>query len=131
MLATKSIPIATHGLLVVSILLAACSGPQQETVALEIRPLEESKAHKIIASVLNDRGYEATGGGEIELSTGIVFECDFKVDGHKMVVEYLTDQDRTSLGTLPPMAPGSRLHVVPAKVVPSTRQNRESPCTST
>lgn len=107
--------------------LGSCSGAQQQNAALETRPLEEPKAIDIIGAVLKERGYTAMAGSKIELSTKAVFECDFRVNDTRMVIEYLTAQDSTNIGAIPPMAPGSRLHVVPAKTVPDDPSEQGEP----
>lgn len=108
-------------------LAAGCGGPQQETAKLETRPLEEAKASDIIAAVLTERGYVASRDVKIELSTKMVFDCDFRVDGQTIALEYVTRQDRTTMGVIPPPAPGSRLHVLPAKVVPDDPSTQGEP----
>jgi len=95
----------------------ACGGRQKQSADLETRPLEESKALEIISNMLTERGYITARDVEIELSTKTRFKIDFQVNGHKMAIEYLTRQDRTTIGDIPPAAVESRLHVLPAKVV--------------
>ncbi len=94
-----------------------CGGQQKQSADLETRPLEESKALEIISNMLTERGYLTTRDVEIELSTKARFKIDFRVNGHKMAIEYLTRQDRTTIGDIPPAAVESRLHVLPAKAV--------------
>lgn len=108
-------------------LVAGCGGPQQETAKLETRPLEEAKASDIITAVLTERGYVASRDVKIELSTKVVFDCDFKVNDQKIALEYVTRQDLTTMGAIPPPAPGSRLHVLPAKVVPDDPSTQGEP----
>ncbi len=95
---------------------AGCGGPQQGPAVLDTRPLEETKALEIIESMLTKRGYIASKGEKVELATKSVFPCDYRINGHKIAIEYLTAQDRTTIGNIPPAAQGSRLHVLPAKV---------------
>jgi hypothetical protein len=103
-------------LIVAAALVIGCGGPQ-EVKHLETRPLEESKALEIIAEVVADRGFTVQQEVMIEISTKSRFPCDFRVTDHKIAIEYLTEKDRKTIGHIPPAASGSRLHVLPAKVV--------------
>ncbi len=103
--------------LICALVTLACGGQQKQSSNLETRPLEESKALEIISNMLTERGYITAMDMEIELSTKTRFKVDFRVNGHKMAIEYLTRQDRTTIGDIPPAAVESRLHVLPAKAV--------------
>jgi hypothetical protein len=113
---TKAILATISAQVVTAAVFLGCGAPQ-EVKQLETRPLEEQKALEIIGEVLAERGYKATQGAAIELSTTTRFTCDFRVVGHKMAIEYLTDKDRKVIGHIPPAASGSRLHVLPARAV--------------
>jgi len=113
----KSGSVSAAGALIIATILAAGCGGKQEVKHLETRPLEESKALEIISEVVADRGYTLQQGVMIELSTKSRFPCDFRVTDHKIAIEYLTEKDRKTIGHIPPAASGSRLHVLPAKVV--------------
>lgn len=99
------------------VMLPSCGGRQQEQSNLDIRPLEESKAFKIIEEVLAERGYLHKKHADVGLRTGTHFKCDFKIRDHNIAIEYLTNQDRQTVGNIPPAAPGSRLHVLSASLL--------------
>jgi len=119
--------LATAGALIVAAVTTCGCGGAQEVKQLETRPLEESKALEIIAEVVADRGYKVEQGTMIELSTNSRFPCDFRVIGQKIAIEYLTDKDRKTIGHIPPAAQGSRLHVLPARVVSDDPNSQGEP----
>lgn len=103
--------------ILIAILFTNCGGDQKQQAALETRPLEETKAHEIIKSVLHNRGYSAQRDVPIKLATNTQFNVDFSIKGHAIVIEYLTEQDNIKTGQLPPKAESSRLHVLPGRLV--------------
>lgn len=94
------------------VMLPSCGGRQQEPANLDIRPLEETKAFEIIEEILAERGYLHTKDVDLGLRTGTQFKCDYKIQDHSIAIEYFTDQDRQTIGDIPPAAEGSRLHVL-------------------
>jgi len=96
-----------------------CGGGQQGAASIETRPLEESRALEIVARVVTGRGFQVTGPTKVDLGGEVWLECDLGVAGERMVIEYLTEQDRRRSGDIPPPAPGSKLHVIPARFEPS------------
>ena len=99
------------------VMLPSCGGRQQEPVNLDIRPLEETKAFKIIEEILAERGYLYQKDVDLGLRTGTHFKCDYKIRDRSIAIEYLTDQDRQTMGDIPPAAKGSRLHVLSARLL--------------
>lgn len=100
----------------------SCGGKQQASPTLEIRPLEEAKAHDIIEEILKQRGYTFQKNIHVQLKTGASFPADYKIQGHKLAVEYLTEQDLSTTDNIPPAAEGSRLHVLSGSVLPGPGQ---------
>jgi hypothetical protein len=100
-------------------LAAGCGGGQQAAAPLETRPLEENKALEIVAADITERGFRPAPPVKVELGNQAWLECDIAVDGEKIAIEYLTDQDRRQAVDIPPPAPGSRLHVVPGRLEPA------------
>jgi hypothetical protein len=100
-------------------LAAGCGGGQKTAAPLETRPLEESKALGIVAEVIGDRGFQQDGPVKVELGNQVWLECDVRVAGERIAVEYLTEQDRRQNADIPPPAQGSRLHVIPGKLEPA------------
>jgi hypothetical protein len=90
----------------------SCGGKQSKQTTFETRPLGETEALEIIKEVLAERGYADTQQVDVVLKNGVQFNCDIRAVGHPMCVEYVTEQDRTDMGLLPPPADGSRLHVL-------------------
>lgn len=113
----RSVVLALVGALIASTTVLCGCGSTQEVKHLETRPLEESKAFEIIGEVLAERGYTLSPDVMVELSTKSRFPCDFRVNEHKIAIEYLTEKDRKTIGHIPPAASGSRLHVLPARKV--------------
>lgn len=98
---------------------AGCGGPQETGAALETRPLEEPKALEIIGNELADRGLSAERDVEVSLSTAQSLRADLRVVDRRIAIEYLSSQDRTDIGPIPPPAQGSKLHVLPCSAAPS------------
>jgi len=95
----------------------SCGGAQTNSDNLDTRPLEETKAFEIINQILTERGYLLSRDVRVKIATDAAFPCDFRINGNKIAIEYLTQQDRLTIGNIPAAAPGSRLHVLPAKAV--------------
>jgi hypothetical protein len=104
-----------------------CGGGQAQAEHLETRPLEESKAFEIIIEVVGERGFTLVEDVMVEISTEARFPCDFRANGHRIAIEYLTDKDRRTIGHIPPPAPGSRLHVVPGRAVADDPNTKGEP----
>jgi hypothetical protein len=103
---------------VVSVIVVACGGAQSGQQPLETRPLEENRALEMILNILHERGYKTTYGTKLKLSNGVEFACDINVDGQNIAIEYLTAKNAADMGgPVPPPAPGSRLHVLPAHAI--------------
>ena len=96
---------------------AGCAGTPQQQSNLDTRPMEETKAFEIIENMLAERGFLGARDVEIELANNVRFTCDYRVTGHPIAIEYLTEQDRLGISPIPPPASGSRLHVLPANAV--------------
>jgi hypothetical protein len=94
-----------------------CGSRQSGSEAVDKRPLEESKAALIIEEILTERGYSWTGDVPVSLPNGVTFNCDYVIKGESIAIEYLTETDRDMMGTIPPPAEGSRLHVVAGRLV--------------
>jgi hypothetical protein len=106
-----------------AILLAAwaggCGGPQEAGPALETRPLEEEKALEVIGDEIADRGLTIERDVAVSLSAAQTFQADVRVVDRRIVIEYLSSQDRVEIGAIPPPAPGSKLHVLPCTTTPA------------
>jgi hypothetical protein len=94
-----------------------CGGRQSAPVQIETRPLEEGKAISIIEESLAERGYAWDKDSSVQAAGTGEFAADFQVKGEKLVIEYLTAEDRARIGQIPPAAEGSRLHVVNGRAV--------------
>lgn len=92
-----------------------CGGGQQGAGSLETRPLEEARALEIAAEMLGERGFQIEKNVEVKLANETAFACDYRASEESIALEYMTEQDRESMGPVPPAAPGSRLHVIPAR----------------
>jgi hypothetical protein len=101
-------------LTIVLILLSSCGGSQQVNT-IDSRPLSENQAIEIISKVLSQRGYSATVDQMVTLSNGATVVCDIRVANESISIEYLNKQDKVEVGSVPPPATGSRLHVLPAQ----------------
>ena len=97
--------------------MTACGGTQAPLPKIETRPLEEVKAGPIIEEALAARGYAFDRNVSVMVARGTEFEADYKVRGEKIAIEYLTKEDRRTIGELPPPGEGSRLHVVNGRFV--------------
>ncbi len=93
-----------------------CGGAQKQEIALDVRPLPENKAFEIIEEMLAERSYFPDRDVSVTLATKATFRCDYRIKDHKIAIEFLTDEDRRIIGTIPPPAGGSRLHVLNARV---------------
>ncbi len=91
---------------------AGCGGGPKQAVNIDIRPLGENKAFEIVEELLAGRSYTAERNVNIELSSKLLFPCDYRITGHPIGIEFLTEQDRLTMGSIPPPASGSRLHVL-------------------
>jgi hypothetical protein len=98
---------------------AGCGGGQRVAAPLETRPLEESKALELVAAAVAERGFQQSGPLKVELGNKAWLECDIGLAGEKIAIEYMTEQDRREAIDIPPPAPGSRLHVIPARLEPA------------
>jgi hypothetical protein len=98
--------------------LTSCGGGQHDQANMEIRPLEENRAFEIIEEMLAERSYFTDRDVNVLLSNKAQFSCDYRVKGQKIAIEFLTEQDKISIGEIPQPAAGSRLHVISARVVP-------------
>jgi hypothetical protein len=105
-------------LAIIGLGLAACGGGQHDQVNMEIRPLEENRAFEIIEEMLAERSYFSDRDVNVQLANKTQFACDYRVKDHKIAIEFLTEQDKLSLGNIPAPAAGSRLHVINGRVVP-------------
>ena len=99
-------------LFITGMLVTACGGHQQAPAQIETRPLEEGKAFSIIEEMLAERGYAWDNKVPVQVAGAAEFNADFGVRGKNIVIEYLTEQDRARIGSIPPAAEGSRLHVI-------------------
>ncbi|MCP4605569.1 MAG: hypothetical protein GY847_34445 [Proteobacteria bacterium] len=106
---------------------AGCGGAQEKSAELEVRPLEENKAFEIIEEMLAERGYFMEKDVPLGLTDRANFNCDYRVKDHKIAIEYLTEQDRQTIGSIPPPAAGSRLHVLNARIQLKDQSNRSEP----
>jgi hypothetical protein len=97
-------------------LVPGCGPRQTGSENIDTRPLEESKAASIIEEILTERGYTWTKDAPVSLSNGVTFNCDYVIKGESIAIEYLTETDRRMMGTIPPRAEGSRLHVVAGRL---------------
>ncbi len=104
-------------IVIICAFVAGCGGAQEQQVHLDIRPLEENRAFDIIEEMLAERGYAIEKDVTVSLSGTANFACDYRASGQKIAIEYLTEQDRLAIGTIPAPAAGSRLHVLNARVV--------------
>ncbi len=96
--------------------IAGCGGGQKAATHIETRPLGETEALEIIREVLAERGFSNLVQADVLLANNAQFNCDLRVNGHPIGVEYVTDQDHQSIGAIPPPAGGSRLHVLRGRV---------------
>ncbi|MBN2343814.1 MAG: hypothetical protein JXX29_22120 [Deltaproteobacteria bacterium] len=101
-------------LLISVIFLISSCGSGQNVNTFNTRALEENKAIEIIAKVLADRGYEATSDQLVSFSNDTQIICDIRVKNEAMSIEYITAQDESEMGAVPPASTGSRLYVLPA-----------------
>ncbi len=98
---------------------AGCGGGQKAATPLETRPLEENKALEIIAAGIAERGFQQAGPVKADLGNKLWLECDMRIAGEQIAIQYLTEQDRRKAIDIPPPAQGSRLHVIPARLEPA------------
>ncbi len=107
----------------------SCGGARTGNAPVELRPLEENKALDIAGSVLAEKGYQVYLNQTVTLSNGTTFSCDLRVAGKGIAIEYITAVDASQTGPIPPPAEGSRLHVIPATILPPPEQLQVDPAT--
>ena len=118
----KKIPITALLLPLLIVPGIACGPTQTAPTTLDTRPLEENKALEIVGALLKEKGFTTSFGATVEMSNGKQFACDYRVTGHNIAVEYVTEKDAYEMGAIPPAASGSRLHVIPAMAVANPAQ---------
>lgn len=101
---------------IISSWLVGCGPRQTGGESIDTRPLEEAKAAPIIEEILAERGYAWDRDLPVQLSNGTQFQCDYKIKGEPIGIEFLTAEDRRLTGPIPPAAEGSRLHVISGRV---------------
>ena len=101
--------------------LVSCGGSQQQAANLDVRPLEENRAFEIIEEMVAERSYLFDKDVPVVLNANKKpFKCDYRLKNQKIAIEYLTEQDRATMGDIPPPAVGSRLHVLQAQTAATT-----------
>lgn len=98
---------------------SGCGGRQDPPVQIETRPLEAGKAISIIEEILAERGYAWDTKVPVQVAGASEFNADFRIKDHSIAVEYLTAEDRSRIGQIPPAAKGSRLHVINGRTLSS------------
>lgn len=106
--------------MLLSVAAAACGGRQAPPPQIETRPLEEGKAFTIIEEMLAERNYAWDKEVPVQVAGASEFNADFRVKDQSIAIEYLTAEDRTRIGEIPPAAEGSRLHVINGRSLSST-----------
>lgn len=96
-----------------------CGGSEQHAANIDARPLEENRAFEIIEEMIAERSYMFDKDVGVALTNKKPFRCDYRVKNHPIAIEYLTEQDRITMGEIPAPAAGSRLHVLQAQTVPA------------
>ena len=104
-------------LLLISSAAIGCGGTQKTQAKLDIRPLGETQAYEVIEIILAERGYTWERDINVGLSGNLIFKCDYRVKDTEIAIEFLTEQDKLTMGVIPPPAAGSRLHVLRAYAV--------------
>ena len=103
--------------LLVALLITAaigCQKTQKTATPLDIRPLGENDAFAVLEALLAERNYQWDRDVPVGITANQEFACDYRVRGHKIAVEFLSEQDRIQIGSIPAPAAGSRLHVIQA-----------------
>jgi hypothetical protein len=106
---------------------SGCAGVQQQQAKLDIRPLGETQAFEVIEVILAERGYTWERDVNVGLSGNMIFKCDYRVKDMEIAIEFLTEQDKLTMGNIPPPAAGSRLHVLRAYSVDDVASELNAP----